>query len=90
MLTKTKITLVAALLLGSASGAFAIDLSPNGDPSARDADSSRSTATTPARKNHRNAFARQTPARVNRPTEVVRPVSSEELAWMDRASRTFY
>ena len=81
-MTKTKITLVAAMLLGSASGAFAID------PDRFDVDIFRPTATAsaPSQSNRLNGFT-QSPARlVNRPAGGMQPFSVEEKNWMDRAS----
>jgi hypothetical protein len=80
MLTKTKITLVAALLLGSASSAFAID------PDSFDVDIFRPgvTASVPSQNSRLNGFV-QAPVRLqNRPVTGMQPAG--ERNWMDRAS----
>lgn len=86
MLTKTKIALVAAFLIGSVSGALA-------DPDGFDADIFRpaATANVPARNNHLNAFA-HTPARLGtHPTvHVTQPLSIGEKNWMDNASQSYW
>jgi hypothetical protein len=81
MLTKTKITLVVALLLGSASGAFAID------PDRFDVDINRPSASiAPSQNSRLNGFV-SAPARLgNGPMTGVQPLSAGEKNWMDRAS----
>jgi len=85
MLTKTKITLVAALLLGSASSAFAID------PDGFDVDIFRPSAMARAssQNNRHNGFV-QAPARLgSRAVTGAQPFSAAEKNWMDRASATW-
>jgi hypothetical protein len=82
MLTKTKITLVAALLLGSASSAFAID------PDGFDVDifRPRATARVPSQNSRPNGFV-QAPARLgSRAVTGAQSFSAGERNWMDRAS----
>lgn len=84
MLSKAKITFISALLLGSASSAFAQGTDRF------DAGNFHLTATTRAPMRNHNGFT-TAPARLeDRAAPRGLPFSEAERAWMDRASQSFW
>jgi len=91
MLTKTKIVVIAAVLLGSASSAFALD------PDCFDVDIFRPSPTAAWAGQPQRATAAQSqrgfvqaPARLSGGHATVAPVTAGELAIMERASRSYW
>ena len=86
MITKTKIALVAALVLASASTAFAVDVTRNAD---RDRGFTTYQESAPAQQPRGQAITRPVDRRPQRGRRVQYPVPSDQKHWIERSPIDF-